>query len=90
MPMYSSRTPAWHGNSGERHSPLPFNETGENRRRVRPRHGSLRGFTPGRAHFTPTPANNAPQSQVSPTNYSHDAYILNSDFWGLLNRLGHD
>ncbi|KAI1089635.1 hypothetical protein F5B19DRAFT_363846 [Rostrohypoxylon terebratum] len=63
MPMYSSRTPAWHGNSGERHSPLPFNETGENRRRVRPRHGSLRGFAPGRPHFTPTPANNAPQSQ---------------------------
>lgn len=71
MPMYSSRTPAWHGNSGERHSPLPFNETGENRRRVRPRHGSLRGFTPGRAHFTPTPANNAPQSQQQYSSWMH-------------------
>ncbi|KAI1456016.1 hypothetical protein F4805DRAFT_254920 [Annulohypoxylon moriforme] len=65
MPMYGSRTPAWHVNSGERHSPLPFNEIGENRRRVRPRHGSLRGFTPGRSHFTPAPANNAPQPQYS-------------------------
>ncbi|KAI1208304.1 uncharacterized protein F4807DRAFT_147095 [Annulohypoxylon truncatum] len=63
------RNPAWHGNSGERHSPLPFNEMGENRRRVRPRHGSLRGFAPGRPHFTPAPANNAPQPQYS--NWMH-------------------
>ncbi|KAI0888642.1 uncharacterized protein GGS22DRAFT_196544 [Annulohypoxylon maeteangense] len=63
MSMYGSRTPAWHGNSGERHSPLPFNEIGENRRRVRPRHGSLRGFTPGRPHFSQAPTNNVPQPQ---------------------------
>ncbi|KAI0848340.1 hypothetical protein F5Y00DRAFT_90327 [Daldinia vernicosa] len=51
-PMYNSRTPAWHGNFGDRHSPLPFGEAGDGRRRVRPRHGSLRGFPSGRPHFS--------------------------------------
>lgn len=64
--MHNSRTPAWHGNSGERHSPLPFNEVSENRRRVRPRHGSLRGLPPGRQHFTASPANSTPQTQQYP------------------------
>ncbi|KAI1107007.1 hypothetical protein F4804DRAFT_329754 [Jackrogersella minutella] len=64
MSMYNSRTPAWHGSSGERHSPLPFNEVSENRRRVRPRHGSLRGFPPTRPHFPPS--NNASQTQQYP------------------------
>ncbi|OTB10528.1 hypothetical protein K445DRAFT_27477 [Daldinia sp. EC12] len=29
---YNSRTPAWHGNFGDRHSPLPFSEVGDRRR----------------------------------------------------------
>ncbi|KAI1412163.1 hypothetical protein F5Y13DRAFT_190522 [Hypoxylon sp. FL1857] len=64
--LHASRTPAWHGNSGERHSPLPFSEVSENRRRVRPRHGSLRGLPPGRQHFAASPANGTPQNQVRP------------------------
>ncbi|KAI2473064.1 hypothetical protein F4781DRAFT_443382 [Annulohypoxylon bovei var. microspora] len=59
-PLYGSRNPTWLA-AGDRPAPVPFNEVGENRRRMRPRHGSLRGFTPGRPHFTPTVANNAPQ-----------------------------
>ncbi|KAI0841034.1 hypothetical protein F5Y06DRAFT_235856 [Hypoxylon sp. FL0890] len=72
--MHNSRTPAWHGNSGERHSPLPFSEVSENRRRVRPRHGSLRGLPPGRQHFAASPANGTPQNQypwLSRPNPSH-------------------
>ncbi|KAI1807155.1 hypothetical protein F4811DRAFT_37985 [Daldinia bambusicola] len=57
---YNSRTPAWHGNFGDRHSPLPFNEAGD-RRRVRPRHGSLRGYPSGRTHFSSTSAVPTPQ-----------------------------
>ncbi|KAI0387512.1 hypothetical protein F5Y04DRAFT_6237 [Hypomontagnella monticulosa] len=63
MPTYSSRTPAWHGNSGDRHSPLPFNEPSETRRRSRPRHNSLRGFSLGRPPFGVTQANGNPQAQ---------------------------
>ncbi|KAI1142153.1 hypothetical protein F5Y05DRAFT_216052 [Hypoxylon sp. FL0543] len=63
---HSSRTPGWHGNTGERHSPLPFGEVSENRRRVRPRHGSLRGLPPGRQHFAASPANSTPQNQQYP------------------------
>ncbi|KAL7627428.1 hypothetical protein AAE478_001621 [Parahypoxylon ruwenzoriense] len=62
---YSSRPPIWYGNLGERHSPLPFGpgEATEIRRRSRARHGSLRGFAPGRPHFAASPASNVPQSQ---------------------------
>ncbi|KAI1379402.1 hypothetical protein F4677DRAFT_330446 [Hypoxylon crocopeplum] len=61
--MLSSRPPLWHGNVGERHSPLPFGEMSENRRRVRSRHGSLRGLPQGRPHYAASPANNASQTQ---------------------------
>lgn len=70
LSMYGSRTPAWHGNVGDRHSPLPFNESSENRRRVRPRHGSLRGFGLGRPHFAASPVNSNPQTQQS-QQYQH-------------------
>ncbi|KAI1646045.1 uncharacterized protein F4817DRAFT_317201 [Daldinia loculata] len=73
--MYNSRTPAWHGNFGDRHSPLPFSEAGDGRRRVRPRHGSLRGFPSGRPHFSSngaTPAQQYPWLSRPNANHSHN------------------
>ncbi|KAI1775260.1 hypothetical protein F4818DRAFT_44558 [Hypoxylon cercidicola] len=63
---YSSRNAAWHGNTAERHSPLPFTEiSSENRRRARSHRGSLR-YPPGRPHFPTPPAGSASQSQQYP------------------------
>lgn len=61
---FSSRNAAWHG-SPERHSPLPFAEVSENRRRARSHRGSLR-FPAGRPHFAAPPAGSSSQAQQYP------------------------
>lgn len=81
LSMYGSRTPAWHGNVGDRHSPLPFNESSENRRRVRPRHGSLRGFGLGRPHFAASPVNSNPQTQVRSVHHPYTRLISSYLTW---------
>ncbi|KAI1386197.1 uncharacterized protein F4822DRAFT_308426 [Hypoxylon trugodes] len=61
--MDYSRNMGWHP-AGERHSPLPFNDIGESRRRTRLRHGSLRGFPQARQqHFGAPAPNNSSQAQ---------------------------
>ncbi|KAI2624365.1 hypothetical protein GGR54DRAFT_655119 [Hypoxylon sp. NC1633] len=72
--MYSNRPLAMWNNPGERYSPLPFADGGENRRRVRPRHGSLRGLPPGRPHYAASPANSAAQSQGQGQGQVHPQY----------------
>ncbi|KAI2607540.1 uncharacterized protein GGS25DRAFT_523064 [Hypoxylon fragiforme] len=63
--VYAARSP-WHTNPGDRHSPLPFGEVSENRRRVRPRHGSLRGLPSARHNFGAVPPNGNSQIQQYP------------------------